>query len=41
MLLRAQRGYGCSEIQYGQALKRHPRESMIVQTKVSRRTAFS
>lgn len=28
------RGYGTSEIQYGKALKRHPRESMIVQTKV-------
>jgi len=28
------RGYGCSELQYGLALKRHRREDMIIQTKV-------
>ena len=28
------KGYGCSELQYGQALKAHPRETYILQSKV-------
>ena len=28
------RGYGTSEVQYGEALKKYPRESYVLQTKV-------